>query len=103
MRTINEIKAANRELGHHFFSRDTLRFFASRVYNDVIECADGACLFVTSEKRGFEDFTRVYTVRRAHVSGNVTTASEFGKYPSRHKALIAARAFAELKEDTNAA
>lgn len=99
MRTIDDIKEANRAAGQFFFSRETMKFFASRVYPDVIECRDGTALFVTSEKRCFDDPVRVYTIRRAHASGSVTTASGFGKYPSRHKAMVAARAYAELKTD----
>lgn len=103
MRTIDDIKEANRAAGQFFFSRKTMKFFASRVYPDVIECRDGTALFVTSEKQCFDDPTRVYTIRRAFPSGNVTTASGFGKYPSRHRAMVAARAYAEMSKEDDAA
>jgi len=47
----------------HFFSPDTMRFFASRLIQDVFPTNKGVVYFVTSEKACFNDPTRVYNVR----------------------------------------
>lgn len=47
----------------HFFSPDTMRFFASRLIQDVYPTNDGKVYFVTSEKACFRDYTRVFNVR----------------------------------------
>jgi len=47
----------------HFFSPDTMRFFASRINRDVFPTNKGVVYFVTSEKACFNDSTRVFSVR----------------------------------------
>lgn len=47
----------------HFFSPDTVRFFASRLIQNVFPTNKGVVYFVTSEKAGFQDTTRVFNVR----------------------------------------
>lgn len=47
----------------HFFSPDTMRFFRSRVLS-YLYCGKRNVYFVTSEKKCFDDFTRVFNVRR---------------------------------------
>lgn len=48
----------------HFFSPDTMRFFKSRLIQDVFPTNKKSVYFVTSEKSGFTDETRVFNVRR---------------------------------------
>lgn len=48
----------------HFFSSDTMRFFKSRLIQDVFPTNKKSVYFVTSEKSGFTDETRVFNVRR---------------------------------------
>ena len=36
-KTISEVKQANTNLGHHFFDRDTMRFFDSKIeFSDML-------------------------------------------------------------------
>ena len=51
----------------HFFDADTMRFFKSRVTSNYKRVSDTVAYFITTEKRGFEDFTRVATIRRAEL------------------------------------
>lgn len=93
--SIDAIKKANQEAGYFYFSPDTMRFFKSRVMQDVFPLEDGA-LFVTSERR--EGDVRRYTIRRAWDDGDITTLDGFQSYTSRNGALKAAkRAAANIK------
>jgi len=90
---IREVRWANRQLGHHWFDADTLRFFQSRVHSDLY----GGRYFVTSERdSGFGsigaawDGRRRYTVRMANADGSIETVGEFGQYGSRAGAHAAA-------------
>lgn len=84
-------------LGSHFFSPDTLRFFSSRVHGALY----GGRFFVTGEKRGFDDCRREYRVRVLAVTrgpngephASIETVSE--RYASRSAAHTAARKLAE--------
>jgi len=51
----------------HFFSKDTMRFFKSRVTDNYRRLNDTQALFITSEKRCFDDDTRAYTLRLAEI------------------------------------
>jgi hypothetical protein len=82
-KTVAEIRAANKALGHHWFSPDTLRFFDSRILDGVIR----GRLFVTSESPG-TDGGRRYTIRIAQDSGEVDTVGEFMGYATQHEARI---------------
>lgn len=74
---IQEIKKLNKDIGHHFFNLDTMRFFASKVESKLF--SNGT--FITSEKRCFEDNTRVFAIRKARyntnpINGNKTFTGE---------------------------
>lgn len=47
----------------YFFSKDTMRFFSSRLIDEVYPTADNMVVFVTSEKKGFNDSNREFSVR----------------------------------------
>lgn len=89
-RTIADIKRANKELGHHWFSPDTMRFFSSRVLREVY----GGRYFVTSEQfypvLG-EAYARRYTIRVAADDGSIDTVGEFQAYKTARAAKAAAR------------
>ena len=88
--TIEAIKQANHELGHHFFEPTTLRFFGSRIGRTAYPKPDGTTLFVTSEQR--EYYTpRRYTVRRSLEDGSVESVSEFQQFTSAAQARTFAR------------
>lgn len=58
MRTIEEIKQRNIDVGQHFFDDDSMRFFDSQIHPDVF-----GDYFVTSESYPDTGLRR-YTVRR---------------------------------------
>lgn len=51
----------------HFFDRDTMRFFASRVTENYRRVSDRVAYFITTEKAGFSDTRRVATIRKAEL------------------------------------
>ena len=64
LRTIGEIKAANKAGGWYFFSRDTMRFFRSTAYAGVYPLpALEFTLFITSER--FDADRPEFTIRIA--------------------------------------
>lgn len=76
----------------HFFSPDTMRFFRSRISDAFrLPFVDGI-VFLTSEKKCFEDPTRVWTIRKLHQTDHgitVSTLSEFGEYETKAQARSA--------------
>ena len=79
--SIDEIKQANRAIGHNFFSPDTLRFFSSRILEGVIN----GRFFITSERYNRNPSNpRMYTVRWVNNRGAVGNADNFqAHYTSR--------------------
>jgi hypothetical protein len=57
--SVADIEREARYAGSHFFDRDTMRFFGSRVLDGTY----AGRLFVTSEKGPHDDSPRLYTVR----------------------------------------
>lgn len=81
----------NAESGKHFFDRDTMRFFKSRllgVYQRVDASGQLHILFITSEKKCFNDFTRVYSLREMNRDGSVTNILTVGESTSYLKKLL---------------
>lgn len=65
---ISDVRDANAAVGHYWFSKDTMRFFDSRVESALY----GGRFFITSEKRGFDDDARrTYAVRVAMDDGKI--------------------------------
>ena len=102
MPTIYDIRKANEKAGHYFFSEGAMRFFRSRVHDEVY----GAGFFVTSEAA--PDEPRFYTVRFAQPDGSITTVGEFQQWASRSAAHATAKHYAkqhaegvELTDDLN--
>ena len=66
LRTVTEVVQAVQFTGSHFFSKDTMRFFGSRYYQDVYPTKFGT-FFITSEKDSGPyaawESKRRYTVR----------------------------------------
>ena len=87
--TITEIKEANKAAGFHFFERDTVRFFRSKICSEVYD-GPRYSFFVTSEI-GPDEIQR-YTVRRYnHETHNVGTEGPFHKYERKRGAIEAAK------------
>ena len=73
--------------GSHFFDRETMRFFKSRVLDKVFD-GGNVWYFVTSERGPLETSKRKYTVRQVDkVSGNVETVGEFREYSTSRQAF----------------
>lgn len=94
--SIEQIREANRERGHHFFDADTMRFFRSRVLSRIV---DGR-FFVTSEQfvssTGAADARR-YTIREALPDGDVVTAADsFQEYATAAQAYKGAEKLASV-------
>lgn len=70
--TIAEVRQANRAIGHHFFDRSTMRFFASRVESGLY----AGRYFITSEKAGFQSEQRKFTIREVGSNGEVKTVGD---------------------------
>lgn len=82
---VNEIIQANADGGGLYFSKDTMRFFKTRVLDGV----HGGRYFVTSEKG--PSGVRAYTVRKADDDGTISTVGEFQAYSTASEARTAAR------------
>jgi hypothetical protein len=74
-KNMTEVRQCNDLYGYHWFERDTMRFFKSRVGNTVY----GGKYFISSEQREWNT-PRRYTVREALETGNIETVSEFMQY-----------------------
>ena len=90
-----DLRGAVAESGSHFFDRDTLRFFRSRIGNNIY----GGRLFVTSEQAG-DDSPRRYTIRmvRQYLDRpmlDVTTVGGFQHFRSYAEAHKTARRLGE--------
>lgn len=91
--SISQIKAKNRELGHHFFDKDASKFFGSKIYPTVY----GGRFFVTSEKNP-SGVTR-YSVREAQPNGAIKTVGEFHSIRHLEDARDAAKRLAKQKSN----
>lgn len=78
-----EVKAANKALGHYWFSPSTMKFFKTKIETSLIR----GRYFITSEMN-FNNTGREYTIREASSNGAINTIGEFQKY----KTLKAAKA-----------
>lgn len=83
--TVANFERMHRRAGGHFFDHDTMRFFASRICAGGVLFGDRA--FVTSEKSGFDDYTRTYTVRVVDVADprGVDTFERFASLATAEK------------------
>ena len=71
-RSMADVRAANKAIGHHFFDRASMKHWKSRIETPLY--ANGC--FVTSE--AMEDGgRRYYTVRQAMPDGRIKTIGEF--------------------------
>lgn len=92
-RTIRQVRAINRDAGGHFFDKDAMRFFRSRVHDEV----HGGRYFVTSEQFVESDGTehdRRYSVREIDDAGQIWTVGNFQQYATARDAHAAARSLA---------
>jgi hypothetical protein len=92
--SVTQIKRHNEDIGQHFFSPDTMRFFKSKVYEDL----HLGRYFITSEMdRYATNGQREYTIRLADGTGSIDTVGEFGQYASLRSARTALHKIQEEK------
>ena len=101
MKTLSDIKAAAEKHGSHWFDRDTMAFFNTRLQSKAYPMDNGDILFVTSE-RVDADHPRRYSIRRAYFDGEgrfqIRTIGDFQEYATADKAHRAAELLARTKE-----
>lgn len=72
----------------HYFDESTMKFFSSRI-TSFSKSKDGALYFITSERKGFQDYTRVFSLRKAYVKRGkiqIDTVGEFGEFETLYQA-----------------
>ena len=74
-KTIAEIRAKNKEAGKYFFSRNSMRFFNSKIESGVLE----GQYFITSERYEPEQ-PKMYTIRKALETGHIINMGEFRQF-----------------------
>lgn len=102
--TITEMKVANRNVGHYWFDKDTMKFWNSKVVSSLYE-AHEAVYFVSSERQR-ETWPAMFTVRKFNkVTSHVETVGRFQQYESIDKARSAAKraALKNERKDENEA
>ena len=82
--SIEGIKRANLRNHGHWFDKDTLRFFKSRILPTVYH----GKYFISSERYS-SDTMRRYTIRVADENGSIDTVGEFQAYRTRYAAIKA--------------
>lgn len=88
LHTLDQVKRAAGSAGSHWFDRDALRYFNSRISERVYPVPGGA-LFISSEKfRGLyePDGERLYTVRSCTYDGKIDTVGEFQQWRTSKQA-----------------
>lgn len=80
MKTMRDVKDANRLAGYHFFEPATMRFFKSKVVSPLI----AGKYFITTETDPCNR-TR-FTVRLALEDGRAVTVGEFHQYRTKEDA-----------------
>ena len=83
MFSISEMKEKNEAAGHHWFSKENMRLFGTKI--EVPPNKKG--LFITSEYKGAGIKERAYTIRYFDKhTGHVDTVNEFQQYETLDKA-----------------
>lgn len=93
---MHQLEGLNHDVGHHWFSRGTMRFFGTRIVSKTARVSDDGmrAYFVSSEQPPND--ARRYTVRYMTISGpqagHVGTSGEFCAYSDGRSASDALRA-----------
>ena len=99
--TIDDVKRINKEKDRHFFDRDTMRFFRSRIERDALQFGQliDDKYFVTSEQFD-SDSSRLYSVRRFNPKeGSIDTVGDFQEFSTKGQARKFAYCLADHNED----
>ena len=79
--TIEMMRRHNICQGYHFFDKDAMRFFRSRIAPGVVH----GRVFITSEQFDYQS-PRLYTVRAMRDDGSTTELSEFQQFDTLRQA-----------------
>jgi len=93
LHTLDQVKRAAYSAGSHWFDRQALRYFNSRISENVYPVPGGA-LFISSEKfKGLyePDGARLYTVRSCSADGVIDTVGEFQEWKTSKQAHARAK------------
>lgn len=91
--TVDDVRQLAADVGYHWFSPETMRFFNSRIGRTVY----GGQYFVSSER--YDDSApRLYTIRKVTYDDgqmSIDTVGEFQQYDTRVDAVAAIRQIVE--------
>ena len=93
--TIEQMQALNERKGGHWFSKDTMRYFGTRIlYGTNVRN------HLITKENNHDNTERRYTIRKFDTETyNVETVGEFLEYPTRGQAVSALeRIIAELEK-----
>lgn len=95
--TVSQLKAAVTLTGSHFFDKDTMRFFSSRVAPGILH-TDRGIVFITSEQfvSPYHAEPRMYTLRLFTEEGDIKELGEFQQYKDLRQARKAAKDYAKF-------
>ena len=88
-----DVKQANKNAGYYFFSKDTMRFFGTRIVSALYKNNT----FITSDYTGFERNNRAYSVRVFHPETGIVNTAKFSDGQStfnKFSTIESAREFA---------
>ena len=71
--TMADVKQANKDAGYYFFSKDTMRFFGTRIVSALYKNNT----FITTDYTGFERNNRAYSVRVFHLETGIVDTAKF--------------------------
>ena len=68
-----DVKQVNKDAGYYFFSKDTMRFFGTRIKSALYKNNT----FITSDYTDFERNNRAYSVRVFHPETGIVDTAKF--------------------------
>ena len=68
-----DVKQANKDAGYYFFSKDTMRFFGTRIVSALYKNNT----FITTDYTDFERNNRAYSVRVFHPETGIVDTAKF--------------------------
>ena len=71
--TMADVKQANKDAGYYFFSKDTMRFFGTRIVSALYKNNT----FITTDYTNFERNNRAYSVRVFHPETGIVDTAKF--------------------------
>lgn len=84
--TIAEIRAANKAIGHHWFDRDTMAFFKSKIVSGVLTGPEGHRYFISRETNPAG--LTMFSIRKSDDTGAIETVGEFHSHPTIRAAKL---------------